>query len=108
MLLDEGSRIDPSDDNNYAIRMSCRDRHYEVVNLLLKDARIDPSAEDNYCIRTACSHGHLEIVDILSDDRRVDKKVGLRSVMGCTQTKITNMEDNRKDNFGIGIIRGYS
>ncbi len=39
------SRVDPSDNNNQAIKYACRYGHYEIVKLLLKDSRVDPTAK---------------------------------------------------------------
>ena len=38
------SRVDPSADNNYAIRWASRYGHSGVVRELLRDRRVDPSA----------------------------------------------------------------
>ena len=41
------SRVDPSAENNYAIKLASHFGHQEVVKLLLSDARVDPSARNN-------------------------------------------------------------
>lgn len=47
------SSVDPSTDNNYAIRMASASGHTEVVRLLLTDCRVDPSDGENYAIRVS-------------------------------------------------------
>ena len=39
--------VDPSVDDNFAIRSASKNGRLEVVSLLLKDKRVDPSARDN-------------------------------------------------------------
>ena len=39
-LLLSDKRVDPSAENNYAIRYTSK--HYEIVKLLLSDKRVDP------------------------------------------------------------------
>jgi len=67
--------VDPSADENFAIRYASDNGHHEVVEFLLQDERVDPSAENNYAIRRASENGHLEIVKLLLQDKRVDPSV---------------------------------
>jgi hypothetical protein len=76
LLQDE--RVDPSADNNYAVRLAARDGHIAVVERLLQDERVDPSAGDNYAVRWAAENGHLAVVERLLEDDRVDAAVALR------------------------------
>ena len=66
--------VDPSEDNNIAIKRASNDGHLEVVKLLLKDPRVDPSAQDNCAIRWASDDEHLEVVELLLKDPRVQVK----------------------------------
>jgi ankyrin repeat protein len=66
------NRVDPSTNDNYAIRRASANGHVEVVRLLLSDDRVDPSATDNYAIRRASANGHVEVVRLLLSDGRVD------------------------------------
>ena len=50
MLLGD-PRIDPSTNNNCAIRKASKYGHIQVVKLLLSDPRVDPSAHYNCAIR---------------------------------------------------------
>jgi ankyrin repeat protein len=52
LLLNE-PRVDPSADDNCAIRLASKNGHFEVVKLLLNDPRGDPSAYNNYANRLA-------------------------------------------------------
>jgi hypothetical protein len=40
-------RVDPSDENNYAIRLASYYGYLKIVKLLLSDPRVDPSDENN-------------------------------------------------------------
>ena len=59
-LLLHDSRVDPSADNNYAIRTASFNGHAEVVQLLLQDPRVDPSDRENDAIQFASSGGIFE------------------------------------------------
>jgi hypothetical protein len=71
-LLLKDSRVDPSDSNNSAIKISSRRGYLDIVNLLLYDTRVNPSNEDNYAIRYASTYGHINVVKILLNDKRVN------------------------------------
>ena len=43
--------VDPSANDNYAIRWSARNGNTLVVKVILKDLRVDPSNNDNYAIK---------------------------------------------------------
>ena len=67
--------VNPSADNNYAIRYASQQGHVAVVDRLLQDPRVDPSALNNNAIRYASYYGHLAVVDRLLQepwDPRVD------------------------------------
>jgi len=70
LLNDE--RVDPSADDNYAIRYAAENGRSEVVRLLLQDGRVDPSADDNYAIRNAARNSNTEVVRLLLQDGRAD------------------------------------
>ena len=65
MLAD--SRVDPSAENNYAIRMATSNGHNKVVELLLAHPRVDPSADNNYVIQRASRKGHDKVVKLLKN-----------------------------------------
>jgi hypothetical protein len=58
-------RIDPSVNENYAIRYASDNGYKEIVEVLLQDRRVDPAAQNNCAIRWSSCHGHLEIVALL-------------------------------------------
>src|SRR5690349_2933275 len=64
LLLNE-KRVDPSADNNDAIRIACMNGYLDIVKLLLDDERVDPSANNNFAIIYACKNGHFDIVKLL-------------------------------------------
>ena len=75
MLLHD-KQVDPSADDNIAIRWASRYGEIEIVKLLLQDKRVDPSAHKNEAIVDASSNGHTEIVKMLLQDKRVDPSAG--------------------------------
>jgi ankyrin repeat protein len=64
MLLRD-KRIDPSVQDNYAIRFASANGHKDVVELLLRDKRVDPTAYNNFAIHQAKKNGHPETVSVL-------------------------------------------
>jgi hypothetical protein len=68
-LLLSDQRLDPSADNQSALRLACQYAQPEVVKLLLADKRVDPSVDD---LRIACQYGSVEVVKLLLADPRVD------------------------------------
>ena len=69
--------VDPSVDNNHAIKSASLFGQLEVVRLLLEDPRVDPNeCHLNSPLELACDHGHIEIVRLLLTDSRVDPSVG--------------------------------
>jgi hypothetical protein len=64
--------VDPSANDNTAIRWASLYGYLDVVNRLLLDPRVDPSANDNIAIRWASLYGHLDVVNRLLLDPRVD------------------------------------
>jgi hypothetical protein len=68
----QDKRVDPSADDNYAVRWAAWYGHLAVVDRLLQDKRVDPSARDNSAVRLAAQNGHLAVVERLLQDQRVD------------------------------------
>ena len=71
-ILIQDKRVDPSTNDNWAIRSASLNGYLEIVKILMQDKRVDPSARDNCAIRYASRNGHSEIVKILMQDKRVD------------------------------------
>ena len=46
-LLLNDKRVDPSDDNNWAIKLASQNGHVDIVNLLWQDQRIKNSLEND-------------------------------------------------------------
>ena len=89
-------KVDPSNDDNCAIRcVSCHGR-LAIVNRLLQDSRVDPSADDNYAIRKASENGHVEVVERLLLDPRDCAKA--QSTSGLSQTRV---DPSDCDNYAI-------
>ncbi|KAJ3076442.1 hypothetical protein HDU98_003306 [Podochytrium sp. JEL0797] len=72
LLRDVELGVDPSADEEYAVRCSSESGHLGVVRMLLEDGRVDPTGKKNYAVRAAATFGHVEIVDMLLLDARVD------------------------------------
>lgn len=68
----EDLSIDPSLDDNYAIKTAAENDYLSLVELLLKDLRIDPGADDNYSLRLAIENDYFDIFKLLIEDPRVD------------------------------------
>ena len=61
----DGSRIDPTADDNYAVRLAASNGHVQVVRVLLEwvgvhGKRVDPTAENTCDVRWAAWHGNGE------------------------------------------------
>ena len=58
-LLLSDPRVDPSADNNFAIKKAAENGHYKIVKLLLNDPRVDPSVEVFNSLLNALAKSHL-------------------------------------------------
>ena len=67
-----GAHVDPSANDNRAIRMASSGGHLAIVDRLLQDPRVDPSVHKNRAVRHASECGHLDVVDRLLQDPRVN------------------------------------
>ena len=67
----QDDRIDPSADDNSAIKWASTLGHLDVVNRLLQDSKVDPSASWNYSIMWADVNEHPDVVRRLLQDSRV-------------------------------------
>jgi ankyrin repeat protein len=70
-LLLKDRRVNPSVDNNFAIRRASYYGHKEIVEILLKDNRVDPSDMGNEAMWHAQWNSNYEIADLLLKDNRV-------------------------------------
>jgi hypothetical protein len=68
----QDKRVDPSANNNNAVRLAACFGHLAVVERLLQDKRVDPSANANCAVLHAAYFGHLAVVERLLQDERVD------------------------------------
>lgn len=88
-------RINPSINNNYAIRLTSENGHLEVVELLLSDPRVDPTVNNNEAIRSASVNGHLEVVGLLLSDSRVDpsdnNNYAIQRASRCGQAEVVKL-----------------
>jgi GTPase SAR1 family protein len=64
-------RVDPSGEQQLALRLAAKNGHVAVVKLLLLDVRVDPSALRNAAVRAAAQNGHADVVACLLRDARV-------------------------------------
>ena len=108
-LLEVG--IDPTTDDNYALRHASKNGCFEVVRLLLKDPRVDVNAKDGSSLLHAVANGHTIIVKELLKDPRVDATLGRLSALKVaynfhnTEIYSTLMQDSRI-NQSIKIFDG--
>lgn len=79
LLADQ--RVDPSADNDYAIRYASRNGYTGVVRLLLSNEKVDPSVNSNEAMLLASENEHLEIVQILLSEPRVDSSIPVISFL---------------------------
>ena len=70
MLKDKN--VDPSYNNNHAIRGASENGYVELVKLLLSDSRVDPSTVDNWAIQEASRYGYEQVGELLLRDERED------------------------------------
>lgn len=71
-ILTSEKTVDPSDNNNFAIRLACKIGRVEIVRLLLADPRVNPADIYNRSIFLASKYGHHEIVSLLLADKRAN------------------------------------
>lgn len=65
--MDRQSGIDPSINDNSAIRWACRNGKVAAARVLLNGGRVDPSSQNNAAILFASRYGHTEIVSLLME-----------------------------------------
>ena len=66
-LIVNDARVDPSADDNVALRFAVRRGNSNLVRRLLSDPRVDPGKDPHRVIRCAAMKGHTEVVRILMD-----------------------------------------
>lgn len=66
-VLLSDSRIDPSANDNLAIKVAARFGRTEIFKLLLKDKRVDPTAGNNHALRYAQENQHNDIIELLKE-----------------------------------------
>ncbi|KAJ3000905.1 hypothetical protein HDV02_002368 [Globomyces sp. JEL0801] len=64
--------VDPSLNNQFAVRIAAQDGYPECLELLLTDSRVDPAVDNNFPVCLASQNGHLKCLEILLKDSRVD------------------------------------
>lgn len=70
-LLLTNDNIDPSIDNNNAIKIASKKGYTDIVKYLLT-TNINPSVLNNYPIRTSAENNHIDVLKILLSDSRTD------------------------------------
>ena len=84
----QDSRVDPSDNDNWAIIFASENGHSAIVERLLQDSRVDPSDDENLAIRWASQNGHSAIVECLLRDDRVDRDIAIAIALRNEQSEI--------------------
>jgi ankyrin repeat protein len=101
-------RIDPSIQDNLAIRVACGHGYTELAKVLLQYICVDPSVRGNYAIRIASENGHKEIVEMLLQDKRVDPSatsnyaIRFASTRGHKEIVERLLKDSRVDPSACG------
>jgi len=65
-FLLKNESLDPSSNDNYAIKTAVKNGHTELVKELLKDDRIDPTVDSNDSIKIAFRRNFFEVVKVLA------------------------------------------
>jgi hypothetical protein len=63
--------VDPTINDNQAIRCAALRGHTDVIELLLTDLRVNPSDGDNFAIVEAYNHNFPKTVQLLWSDKRI-------------------------------------
>lgn len=91
LLMGNKFKVNPSVNNNEAIRIAARHGYYKIVEFLIEDDRVDVCVNNNEPLRMAARFGHYEVVQLLVDSGKVDTnnetlrmatRYGHRSVVG--------------------------
>jgi hypothetical protein len=87
----KGGDIDPSDNENLAIRIASERGNVGVVRALLEDRRTDPTVCNYACVHWATIFGYYQVVRILLDDNRVDTEAAVsRLLYPCARQLATD------------------
>ena len=110
LLLDK--RIDPTANDNAAIKLASKKGYFEIVKILLEDSRVDICVSNNYPVQLASQYGHLEIVKLLLQNSKVNPSlddnyaINFASVNGHLEIVKILLQDKRvnpsdDNNFAI-------
>ena len=70
LVRDNVMKVDPTIENNRAIRDASFNGHTEIVKYLLSNPLVDPNAENSDALLSAIANGHTDIVQLLIADKR--------------------------------------
>ena len=70
-LLLNHPKVNPADNDNWAIISASMEGHYDIVKLLLNDNRVNPADYNNLSIIYSSIEDHYDIVNLLWQDQRV-------------------------------------
>ena len=91
-LLLEDKRVNPADNNNWAINLASENGHFNIIKLLLRDKRVNPVDENNLAIQWASEYGHYNIIKLLLGDNRVINSFNIDNINyiknNCSKTII--------------------
>jgi hypothetical protein len=71
-LLEFSSSLDPSHDDQWAIRFASTNGQTQVVELLLAQPAVDPTAHSCFALHGAAANGHTAVASLLLQDGRID------------------------------------
>lgn len=101
IFLDAG--VDPSADNNYALRCAVDMGNENLVNILLKDERIEPSALHNEAIYKATKKGFVKITELLLNHKRFDPYLIREDHYALLYTSMIGFNDKINDLLMQGL-----
>jgi hypothetical protein len=79
--------IDPSFNDDYALRRVSQSGHVAIVRALLTDARVDPSSLNNDALVLATWNNRVDVVEVLLKHPRVDPAVDDNFVVRSAATE---------------------
>jgi hypothetical protein len=68
----QDSRVDPSDDDDWAIVLAFKFGHYDSIKILLEDKRTNPSNRNNVPLQLASFFPEEKFIKLLLNDPRVN------------------------------------
>lgn len=85
LLLDK--RVDPSKDNNRALRNAVDMGQKTMVEMLLNHPKVNPADAENHALISAAERGYVDILKLLLADSRIDPSADGNEAIICAAAK---------------------